>query len=52
MLQNYFLVYKQMLHGPMDGSYSSAGTTNYDTITQETIVSMNANEFLTVTGWW
>ena len=46
----YFQVYKNGVAWSEAGgaSYTSAGTTNYSVTTNETIVSMNANEFLTV----
>tara|TARA_B100000085_G_scaffold182024_1_gene166281 strand:- start:39 stop:560 length:522 start_codon:yes stop_codon:yes gene_type:complete len=46
----YFQVYKNGVAWSEAGgaSYSSAGTTNYSVTTNETLVSMNANEYLTV----
>ena len=46
----YFQVYKNGVAWSEAGgaSYTSAGTTNYSVTTNETIVSMNANEYLTV----
>ena len=46
----YFQVYKNGVAWAEAGgaSYTSAGTTNYSVTTNETLVSMNANEYLTI----